>query len=311
MSVATAARRAGATQAVEASRHWIVVNGHPDENQLKRVINHIVQGVRPERIIVFGSAARGAMTDSSDLDLLIVKPVEDLRRLAAQARESLPSEHPPIDIVPATPQLLSTHRDCLSLVYRPALQEGVVAYDDNQPITYGSRRASETLPALHESASETMVRTLHYQREEAIDWLRHAGKDLTVVNSKDRTIDPEARCFSAQAATEKALKALLVAHGQPVPLRHKLENLATQLQSSGEKLRAEATTEKLEELSEYGGPAQYPAWTGKTTSDDEQDFCEMAQKVNAHAQKRVPAILEARQQAAVNEKPIGSTGAQE
>lgn len=301
MGVATASRHAGATKAAKDPRHWIVVNGHPDENQLKRLISHIAQGVRPERIIVFGSAARGAMTGSSDLDLLIVKPVADLRRLATQARESLPSEHPPVDIVPATPRLLSAHRDCLSLVYRSALQEGVVAYDDNQPVAYGSRRASETLPALNESPSERMVRTLRYQREEAIDWLKHARKDLTIVNSKDRTIDPEARCFSAQAATEKALKALLVAHGQPVPLKHKLEDLATQLQSSGEKLPAEATPEKLKELSEYGGPAQYPAWTGTTTSDDEQDFCEMAQKVNAHAQKRVPAILEARRQAAVNE----------
>ena len=44
-----------------------------------------------------------------------------------------------------------------------------------------------------------MVRIFQCQREEALHWLKKARKGLTVVTSKDRDIDPEARCYSAQA----------------------------------------------------------------------------------------------------------------
>lgn len=37
-----------------------------------------------------------------------------------------------------------------------------------------------------------------------MDWLRKAQNDLTVVSSSGATIDPDARCYSAQTATQKA-----------------------------------------------------------------------------------------------------------
>lgn len=99
-------------------RRWTVVNGRPDERQLAAIVEHVVNGVRPERIIVFGSAARAAMTPDSDLDLLIVKDVDDLGRLATRTRSSLPTVHPPVDVVAATMELLDEHRDSPGWVYR-------------------------------------------------------------------------------------------------------------------------------------------------------------------------------------------------
>lgn len=40
---------------------------------LEKIIQRIVEVAQPERIILFGSAARGQMVPHSDVDLLVVK----------------------------------------------------------------------------------------------------------------------------------------------------------------------------------------------------------------------------------------------
>ena len=52
-----------------------------------------------------------------------------------------------------------------------------------------------------------MIRTLRFRREEADTWIAKAREDLTVVNTTDAAIPFAPRAHSAQAATEKALKA--------------------------------------------------------------------------------------------------------
>jgi predicted nucleotidyltransferase len=51
---------------------------------LEYLIQGIVDEVRPLRIIVFGSAARGEMQPDSDVDLLVVMPDGTHRRRTAQ-----------------------------------------------------------------------------------------------------------------------------------------------------------------------------------------------------------------------------------
>ena len=43
---------------------------------LEKIIQRIVEVAQPEKIILFGSAARGAMGPHSDVDLLVVKSEE-------------------------------------------------------------------------------------------------------------------------------------------------------------------------------------------------------------------------------------------
>ncbi len=43
------------------------------ENEIKDITDQIVAKYNPEKIILFGSAARGNFTPDSDLDLLIIK----------------------------------------------------------------------------------------------------------------------------------------------------------------------------------------------------------------------------------------------
>ena len=95
------------------------------------------------------------------------------------------------------------------------MAEGIVAYERGAAALGWSTRAWDRI-ATAEPPGERMVRILHYQREEAADWLDKAEQDLQVVRSTDPGIGLQVRCYRAQAAAEKAIKTLLVAHGQPV-----------------------------------------------------------------------------------------------
>ena len=44
-----------------------------DRRQLSEIIRRIVKVAAPEKIILFGSAARGEMGPNSDVDLLVIK----------------------------------------------------------------------------------------------------------------------------------------------------------------------------------------------------------------------------------------------
>ena len=46
----------------------------PDRDVLDELVRRIVAAVKPLRIILFGSAARGEMGPNSDLDVLVVMP---------------------------------------------------------------------------------------------------------------------------------------------------------------------------------------------------------------------------------------------
>ena len=42
------------------------------ENRIQQIVNKIVEGLHPEKVVLFGSYAAGSATDDSDLDLLVV-----------------------------------------------------------------------------------------------------------------------------------------------------------------------------------------------------------------------------------------------
>ncbi len=45
----------------------------PGRKLLAGVVRRVVEACQPESIVLFGSAARGEMTEHSDLDLLVIK----------------------------------------------------------------------------------------------------------------------------------------------------------------------------------------------------------------------------------------------
>ena len=47
--------------------------GYPDQTILADIVRRVVEAAKPEKIILFGSAARGEMGPDSDIDLLVIK----------------------------------------------------------------------------------------------------------------------------------------------------------------------------------------------------------------------------------------------
>jgi predicted nucleotidyltransferase len=52
---------------------------------LDEIVDRLVQGLRPERIYLFGSQARSQAREGSDVDLLVVVPDSDLPRHRREA----------------------------------------------------------------------------------------------------------------------------------------------------------------------------------------------------------------------------------
>lgn len=98
------------------------------EEILQEIVRRVVETVKPEKIILFGSAARGEMGPDSDLDLLVIKACRHRRNTARKIRRQLFGIGVPIDIIVAKPQDIDRYKDSIGLIYRPALTEGKVIY---------------------------------------------------------------------------------------------------------------------------------------------------------------------------------------
>lgn len=99
------------------------------EDVLDEITKRITDAIHPRRIILFGSAARGAMTDNSDLDLLVIAQDGTNRRKAAQiAYKALRGIGVAKDIVVVTETDVEEHGANPSLVLKPALEEGREIY---------------------------------------------------------------------------------------------------------------------------------------------------------------------------------------
>ena len=100
-----------------------------DEKKLSEIIRRIVKVAAPERIILFGSAARGEMGPNSDVDLLVVKGGKYNRsRLAGDIYINLHGVGQAVDVVLVTPEDVERYRDTHCLIIKPALREGKEVY---------------------------------------------------------------------------------------------------------------------------------------------------------------------------------------
>jgi len=97
---------------------------------LEEVVRRVVSVAEPERIVLFGSAARGEVRPDSDLDLLVVKDGDyDSRRVTADLYRVLADLDRDTDIVVATPAEVERYKDSFCLVFHPATRDGKVIYD--------------------------------------------------------------------------------------------------------------------------------------------------------------------------------------
>lgn len=99
------------------------------EREIQRMVRRIVRQFRPERVILFGSHARGEAGPDSDVDLLVVMPFQGLKHhRQAEIRVALHDIQVPKDILITTPEDFAWRKDVVGTIEYPAAREGKVLY---------------------------------------------------------------------------------------------------------------------------------------------------------------------------------------
>lgn len=98
---------------------------------LDEVKRRLVDGFHPEKIILFGSQARGTADDRSDVDILVIYRFEGRRRdVVLEMDRVLWGMHLARDVVVLTPEEYERDRSIPGTIARYALLEGRVLHED-------------------------------------------------------------------------------------------------------------------------------------------------------------------------------------
>ena len=101
----------------------------PTQAHLDEAVRRIVAAVDPERIIVFGSFARGEARPGSDLDLLVVLKFEGSHhRKMGEVGALLSGLDVPKDVLVVTPADVERSMDRWDSVIKTACVEGITVY---------------------------------------------------------------------------------------------------------------------------------------------------------------------------------------
>jgi predicted nucleotidyltransferase len=100
------------------------------DSPLEKAIEIIVQVADPDKIILFGSRARGDNKKDSDYDICVIKrDVEHRRKLAQQIYVSFCDIGAPIDVIVQTPDKFDELKDDPYFVYKQIAKDGVTVYE--------------------------------------------------------------------------------------------------------------------------------------------------------------------------------------
>jgi predicted nucleotidyltransferase len=101
-----------------------------DTAAISSILERVLRAGRPEKVVLFGSRARGDAHPLSDLDLLIIEPSPEPRYRRARryyrALADLPEE---VDVVVYTPEEASEWNGVPQSFVTAALREGIVLYE--------------------------------------------------------------------------------------------------------------------------------------------------------------------------------------
>jgi len=97
---------------------------------LRHLVNILVREVEPDRIILFGSRARGENEEQSDYDICILKTgVIKRRNLAKQIYRLLYDFNVPVDVIVETPERFEQLKENRFLIYKDIAKHGQVIYE--------------------------------------------------------------------------------------------------------------------------------------------------------------------------------------
>ena len=98
--------------------------------QISEMARLIAEKFQPDRIILFGSHARGEADFDSDVDLLVLMNVSGSRReMANQIDLALTDRELPVDVIVMTPEQFEKDRHFAGTLVRPADRDGRILYE--------------------------------------------------------------------------------------------------------------------------------------------------------------------------------------
>jgi len=99
-------------------------------DKITEIVNKIVSGYSPEKIILFGSYANGNPNEDSDLDLVIIKDSELPRpQRTMQVRKLIYGSMIPIDLIVFTPKEVAEFKNNKYSFISNVLKTGKVIYE--------------------------------------------------------------------------------------------------------------------------------------------------------------------------------------
>jgi len=103
-----------------------------DEKLIDRIVRRILSVVRPDRVILFGSAVTGQMTRDSDIDLLVLEDSPDnTRNESVKINDALCDMNMgyPFDVIVMATERFEESKGVIGGIAFPANKYGKVIYE--------------------------------------------------------------------------------------------------------------------------------------------------------------------------------------
>jgi len=101
-----------------------------DEALTEEIVRRVLSVARPDKILLFGSAAKGEITRDSDIDLLVVESeIEDRDEEYVRIRRALGNMGFPFDILFITTEWFEASKNVVGGIAYAANKHGRVIYD--------------------------------------------------------------------------------------------------------------------------------------------------------------------------------------
>lgn len=200
--------------------------------QIQSAADRIVAALKPKKIILFGSYARGDATEHSDLDLMVIEPTTTKKELDAMilGRDAVGIMGTGVDVIVYDGKTFEGRKDWCSSPIKWARLEGKVLYDE--PIDFAKIEFRLEWEMLFKRAEEDRKVLMHIL----------FVPDISLSSS----------CFHAQQAVEKYIKAVLSKKSIKFPFTHDLEELVKLYDG-----KLPISLEQLKKLNPFAVKARY------------------------------------------------------
>ena len=99
------------------------------DKTLDKIINKILEIITPDKIILFGSRAKGEEREDSDYDILVIKSgIKNKREISRKIYRNMLGTNASVDILVELPEIIEKYKDSVGYIYKQILKEGKIIY---------------------------------------------------------------------------------------------------------------------------------------------------------------------------------------